>query len=361
MKTVILADGSSIHTEKWIQGHLINEENDIFLISMSANSTRAAILEYLSPNNIYHLRSKNIKESGNNFSYITKLYRVFQIIKKIKPEHISTIYLTSYGFIGAFLKSKVILSHFLVGSDIMVTPKKSIIHRLITKYALKKADLLICASSSIENDVNLLNGKFKTKMITQQYGVDDFVINYPKKPKEFDFVSNRVWVKNSNILYILDIFKNISMKPNVILIGKGGEQEDDILNGINELDNALNLGTLPYNENIDKVSKSRFFLSLTTSDGASLSLLEAMAVGTIPIVSNIQPNLEWIVDGYNGFIVDLNDMEQASLKIQKALNTSDEALYQMIKINYQIIQDKACLKTNMKKYIKAVYDVKLVN
>lgn len=357
MKTVILADGSSIHTEKWIQGHLINGEKELFLISLSANPTRTAIFKFLKTENIFHLKSSRVKESGNNFSYITKLFRVYKIIKKIKPEHISTIYLTSYGLIGALLKRNVVLSHFLVGSDIMVTPKKSIIYRLLTKYALKKANLLVCASSSIEEEVNILNGRFTAKLITQQYGVDEFVINYPKQQKKIDFISNRAWVRNSNILYIIDIFKKIDTQPNVIIIGAGGEQEDDIMSGICELKNITNLGVLPYSENIDKVSKSRFFLSLTTSDGASLSLLEAMALGTIPVVSNIKPNLEWIIDGHNGFIVDLNNSDKACNKIQKILSTSEEVLYSMAQANYKIIQEKACLKNNMKKYINIIYEV----
>ena len=121
---------------------------------MSANATRSTIIEYLGHKNIFHLRSSKLKEKGNNFTYITKLFKVYKIIRKIKPEHISTIYLTSYGFIGALLKGRVSLSHFLVGSDIMVTPKKSFFHRLVTKYALIKADLLVCASNSIEREVN---------------------------------------------------------------------------------------------------------------------------------------------------------------------------------------------------------------
>lgn len=357
MKIVVLADGSSIHTEKWIHGLMINGEKDLSLISMSANKTRPAILGFLKQENIFHLKSSRIKESGNNFSYITKLYRAYKIIKKLNPEHISTIYLTSYGFIGALIKGGASLSHFLVGSDIMVAPDKSFFHRLITKYALKKSDLLVCASKSISNKVDILKSEKNIKILTQQYGVDDFVLNYPKQCKIYDFVSNRAWVKNSNITYILEIFKNIDANTTAVIIGSDGELEEDILEQIHNLENVKRFSSLPYNENIDKVSKAKFFLSLTTSDGASLSLLEAMALGTIPVVSDIGPNREWITDGYNGFIIKLNDTDSASKKFQEMLTMSDTEINTMAQRNIKTIQEKACLKTNMKKFVDSINNI----
>ena len=105
------------------------------------------------------------------------------------------------------------------------------------------------------------------------------------------------------------------------------------------------------------VSKSRFFLSLTTSDGASLSLLEAMAVGAIPIVSDIEPNKEWITDGCNGFIIKLNDLNASVKKIEEILCMPDEQLNIMMRKNIKMISEKASLRKNMKKYIDSVYSV----
>ena len=53
--------------------------------------------------------------------------------------------------------------------------------------------------------------------------------------------------------------------------------------------------------------ESGFYISMTESDGASLSLMEAMAVGAIPVVSDIEPNREWVKNGVNGVLVPLDD------------------------------------------------------
>ena len=52
---------------------------------------------------------------------------------------------------------------------------------------------------------------------------------------------------------------------------------------------------------------SHIYVSLSKSDSTSVSLLEAMASGCFPIVSDIPANREWIEDGINGFIVPTDD------------------------------------------------------
>jgi glycosyltransferase involved in cell wall biosynthesis len=46
-----------------------------------------------------------------------------------------------------------------------------------------------------------------------------------------------------------------------------------------------------------------FFFSILTSDALSVSLLEAMAHGCIPIVSDLPDNREWVEDNKNGIIL----------------------------------------------------------
>ena len=44
------------------------------------------------------------------------------------------------------------------------------------------------------------------------------------------------------------------------------------------------------------------YISASLSDGTANSLLEAMAAGLFPIVSDIPANREWIADGENGML-----------------------------------------------------------
>lgn len=53
-----------------------------------------------------------------------------------------------------------------------------------------------------------------------------------------------------------------------------------------------------------------------------LTTLEAMACGTVPIVSSVAGSREVIIDGLNGFIVDTHDRKQLAERIQQLLEDS---------------------------------------
>jgi glycosyltransferase involved in cell wall biosynthesis len=45
------------------------------------------------------------------------------------------------------------------------------------------------------------------------------------------------------------------------------------------------------------LARAEVYLSASRSDSTSLSLLEAMAAGAVPVVSDIEGNREWVADG----------------------------------------------------------------
>ncbi|MFM8768701.1 MAG: glycosyltransferase, partial [Rubrivivax sp.] len=49
--------------------------------------------------------------------------------------------------------------------------------------------------------------------------------------------------------------------------------------------------------------RSALFVSVPESDGTSVSLLEAMAAGCLPVLADLPANREWVRDGDNGLIV----------------------------------------------------------
>jgi glycosyltransferase involved in cell wall biosynthesis len=52
------------------------------------------------------------------------------------------------------------------------------------------------------------------------------------------------------------------------------------------------------------------YLSASRSDGASISLMEAMAGGCFPVVSDIEANREWLEDGKNALTFPCGDDEK---------------------------------------------------
>ncbi len=54
------------------------------------------------------------------------------------------------------------------------------------------------------------------------------------------------------------------------------------------------------------VARSDCYVSVSESDGVSLALLEALALGAVPVLSDIPANRPWVHDGSTGVLVDID-------------------------------------------------------
>ena len=80
--------------------------------------------------------------------------------------------------------------------------------------------------------------------------------------------------------------------------------------------------------------------SICTTETTSVSLLEAMSYGCIPIVSNIPANTEWIEDKINGLYYERSKIP--------------EFLCNAFRINREIIRERAIWSNNIKKFVKII-------
>ncbi|MRR29630.1 glycosyltransferase family 1 protein, partial [bacterium] len=85
---------------------------------------------------------------------------------------------------------------------------------------------------------------------------------------------------------------------------------------------------------------SQVMVSNSTHDGSPNSLLEAMALGCLPVCGDIQSIREWITGGENGLLVNPADPEALANAILQAINNS-ELRAKAAKINAQLIREKA--------------------
>jgi glycosyltransferase involved in cell wall biosynthesis len=81
------------------------------------------------------------------------------------------------------------------------------------------------------------------------------------------------------------------------------------------------LGHLTRGELLDYVGASDVYVSTSRSDGTSSSLLEAMALGAVPVVTSIPGNLEWIEEGVDGFLFPVGSSVELSRKVKTLLES----------------------------------------
>ena len=70
--------------------------------------------------------------------------------------------------------------------------------------------------------------------------------------------------------------------------------------------------------------KAHIFASLSRSDGTSISLLEALACGLFPVLSDIPPNREWLDErAHNAALVPLDQPETLAAALEQAILDGD--------------------------------------
>ncbi|MDX8398104.1 MAG: glycosyltransferase family 4 protein [Mariprofundaceae bacterium] len=348
-KLLLLADANSIHTVRWVKGISLTKKFEIYVVNMNPKGVNPDLR--MCAEKIYDLSAgAMLSSTGGNIQYLKALPALIRIAKDVRPDIINTIYLSSYGFLGSILKFLGLcdlLAHFMIGSDIMVAPDRGIVYKKSTLFSLKQGDFFISVSQSMTDKLKTMYSIPKDSLLTQQYGVSDAILFSPSQVKIFDFVSNRAWIENSNIIWFIDVFSQLN-QGKLALVGNGSLRVQVESNIVNKT-NIQNLGQLEFTQNIEVVAKSKFFISLVSSDGASLSLMEAMALGCIPIVSNIAPNREWVTHGENGYLVNLFEDVELLDALRLAMSLSEVDMLKMRTKNKAIILERGSFTKNMAK------------
>ena len=106
------------------------------------------------------------------------------------------------------------------------------------------------------------------------------------------------------------------------------------------------VGVLEEHEVARRLSRAEVYVSTSPTDGTSLSLLEAMACGTLPVVADTDANRPWIEEGVTGSLFQPGDPQDLAEKILKALH-SGEFRDSAREKNRLVIEQKADWHRNM--------------
>ncbi len=290
-----------------------------------------------------------------DFSYrLSSLVNTRRIIRKeimrLRPDVIHVHQVNSYALYTLLaargLNIPVVITAW--GSDILVAPKRNRLMRKIVSYCLKKADYLTSDSSFMADEMRKI-ARPKNNIVLANFGIESVEMSMDK---ENVFYSNRLHKKLYNVDRIIRAFADFHSQPQHagwrLVIAATGEETSQLksLTESLEISNAVEfVGWLSKEENARWYAKAKYWVSIPDSDATSISLLEAMAHGCIPIVSDLPANREWIQPGVNGWIVDAS--ANAFLSGRTPLDEKQARIF-----NSKLIEEKATKAVNRAKFIE---------
>ncbi len=341
-KILFLAHSQSVHVQKWVN-YFVQKQWDVHVVSFHPFKIKGTTHHYIKTN--------SIKAEGNNFQYILNIFPVLRLIKQIQPQILNSHFLSSFGVIGFFAHhSNHIINTY--GTDVYINSVKNPFIRYLCKKALYQAKHVVSVSDKMASFMKNTFSVSEQKITTRQYGIDLQLFKKTKtiESRPYDFIINRLFVKNSNYNYVLECMKKLkedNVKFRLLIVGSGPLKEK-ILSLIREFDLkafVTVMDAVPPTKMAKLLNSAKIFLSFTSSDGTPLSLFEAMACGLYPILSNIDAYKEWQQKGMVCELVPLNNSYTAVYHLKQALIKITKDNYE--KTNYSLVNKYMDYNKNM--------------
>ena len=360
MRILFVGTNQSLIFQRWVGWFIENTDYVIGIAGKKMNYQSGALFYDFS----FPKGNDTQKTSFNG--YFQQILMLKKIIRKFKPDiiHVHSVFL--YGIlISLATNKKYIVTAW--GSDVLYNVKQSFIIRILTSLSLKKASLITVESEYVKKACTSLGAK-EEKIYNIQFGIDkiyhsdDFSFLSYKDLKKEIIVFPRGISSLYNISVFIDSLKDVlKNNKNVLFIIKylnNHQNHQNISKIINELEskniskeNYKIIGELSYQQLINLYSVSKIIVSIPSSDSISISLIEAMRMGAVPIVSDIPANRE--VVNCNELIIPINSKK---LSDTICLILSDYNKYkQKILLKTKELIEKFDRKRNMGKVI-SIYE-----
>jgi glycosyltransferase involved in cell wall biosynthesis len=84
------------------------------------------------------------------------------------------------------------------------------------------------------------------------------------------------------------------------------------------------VGLVPHREVAQYLCAADIYVSTSFVDSTSVSLLEAMACGVAPVVTDIYGNREWVENGVNGLLYSPKDPKSLAERIIQLIEDEDQ-------------------------------------
>ena len=292
--------------------------------------------------------------------YVTGFFLTIYAILRNKCDAIHVHWAIPTGLIGVWIKA-LIKKPFIVtihGSDLRIALDKPGFLRKIFMHVCKQAVHLNCVSEEQKIDIERL-GIISEKISTIPMGVDEAFLETGKKKKIKSNNQSFVILSNRNLLPIYNLSLLIRAIPMVLeeepktrfLIAGEGSEKENLGKEVEDLKlgpSVQFLGRVPHEEMPNLLSQSDVYVSTSACDGTSVSLLEALACGAFPVVTDIPSNREWIADGCNGFLVSEEDEKLLARRIVQAIRDRG-LLEEADEINRRIVKERAYWRENIKR------------
>jgi glycosyltransferase involved in cell wall biosynthesis len=282
-------------------------------------------------------------------------------VEEIAPDVLHAHYLVEHGFYATAARYRpYVVSAW--GSDLLVEVARSPVNRAIARFAVQRADLVTANNRHMAREIVLRLGKERAWVQHIVLGVQRSFLDRPeasvnaRPAAASDHAPTVISTRSLDTsLYNIDVIVRAMARvrervPSARLVVVGDGRHRPRLEALArrlDLSDAVRFpGYLSQEELRRELEEADVFVSVPSSDATSVALLQAMAVGCLPIVSDLPSQQELVDQGTQGFRVAVGDDRALADAIARALEDT-ELRHAAFWRNRAFVEEYGVLETNM--------------
>ncbi len=352
MRILFLSDRSLNHTHRWVE-YFDAAGHECHLITFEEGPPV--------PGKTYYIESRLPR--AFMFKYLAHLPTVRKLARAINPDVVSAQELGSYGPLGILCGARPVAASAW-GTDVLLEPDWSWLHRKRIQFVLKRADLITSMADHMTARIVALGGD-RARVVVNHFGVDADVFTMttraPRPPEDVVLIHTRHFKPVYNFEQLLAalpaVFEALPRAKLIFL--SDGILRPKVEAQVREMGLAERvsfLGSVPLAEVAAQLRDADIFVTTSRSDGANISLLEGLAAGCFPVVADIPATRQWLEAGAVGLSVPLDDAAALAESITKAAR--DVGLRERAReANRTVVLAKGLWRDNMKRSEEAFVEL----
>ena len=298
LRIATLANASVVHTQRWVR-HLRARGHDVRLYSMEHG-----------PGDLAAFDLPRLVPGPGAIRYPLAVPRLMRELARFEPDLVDAHYVSNYGMMGA-LAGRHPLSIAAWGSDLLLTARRDPWQRARARFTLGRADLVLCDAENLAQAARTA-GAAPGRVRALPWGVDRELFRPAPVREPGLLLSTRMHEPVYDLPTVIEgAARVLETRPDATLVIAGDGSGRRGLEALAA--SRLPPGRWTFTGMLDPVAlaswlaRTEVYLSASLSDSTSQSLLEAMAAGAVPVVSDLPGNREWIGDRDGGRLFPAGD------------------------------------------------------
>jgi glycosyltransferase involved in cell wall biosynthesis len=287
VRIATLANASVVHTRRWVQ-HFRDRGHQVRLWSLERGPD---------PPGAEPLPAAPLP---GWLRYPLAVPALRAALRRFRPDVVDAHYVPNYGLMGALAGVRPLVVTAW-GSDLLVAAPRNPLQRARARFVLARADRILADSANLAAAARALGGR-EGQVLEIPWGIDTTLFRPAPVREPGLLLSTRMHEPVYDLPTLLrGVAPVLAARPGARLVIAG----DGRLRGaLEELAARLIppgrcqfVGRLEPDALAAWMGRAELYLSASRSDSTSVSLLEAMASGAVPVVSDLEGNREWVRDG----------------------------------------------------------------